>query len=264
VTAAARSPAGVSGGSIVLLVAVATALLGCGSDSNTPAGPTRPPAQRVSTAPAASRSPGPSPSRDPGQAALTSFFTLVTGDRFAYQATFTGESHHTVDILPMTRGLLQVNGDDVLVRTTFTFKDGTRVPVEHRSVGGRGWLKVGAASWKGMTKFGPANSMAAFAAVHGPPDITYVGPVKSGGKTVYRVSMPSVIVNPIMIPASNLTEIAVTASRLTLLIDAAGRPLSGSASITGRGRVSGQLQEIVIELKLTFIKVGQKVTIAAP
>jgi hypothetical protein len=255
----------VSGGSFVLLVAVATALLGCGSDSNTPAGPTRPPTQRVSTAPAtSSRPPGPSPSQDPGQAALTKFFTLVTGDRFAYQATFTGASHHTVDILPMTKGLLQVNGDDVLVRTTFTFKNGARTPVEHRSVGGHGWIRYGTAAWKGMTKFGPASSMAAFAAVHGPPDITYVGPVQTGGKTAYKVSMPSVIVNPIMIPASNLTEIAVTSSKLTLLIDAAGRPLSGTATITGRGRVSGQLQEIVIDLNLTFIKVGQKVTIAAP
>jgi hypothetical protein len=187
----------------------------------------------------------------------------VTADRFAYQATFTGESRHTVDILPMTKGLLQVNGDDVLVRTTFTFKDG-RVPVEHRSVGGRGWIKYGTAAWKRMTKFGPASSMAAFAAVHGPPDIKYVGPVQAGGKTAFQVSMPSVIVNPIMIPASNLTEEAVTSSKLVLVIDAAGRPLSGTATITGRGRVSGQLQEIVINLKLAFLKVGQKVTIAAP
>jgi hypothetical protein len=76
--------------------------------------------------------------------------------------------------------------------------------------------------------------------------------------------MASVIVNPIMIPASNLTEVAVTESKLTLLIDAAGRPLSGTATITGRGRVSGQLQEIIIDLNVTFTKVGQKVTIAAP
>jgi hypothetical protein len=268
VTAAPRSPAAAPGGSLVRLVALLVALVlmvaACGSDSATPAGPTRPPTPRVSAAAAGSHSPSPSASRDPGLAALTKFFTLVTADRFAYQATFTGDSHHTVDILPITKGLLQVSGDDVLVRTTFTFKDGAKVPVEHRSVGGRGWLKYGSTGWKRMTKFGPASSMAAFAAVHGPPDIAYVGPITVGGKTAYQVSMPSVIVNPIMIPASNLTEVAVTSSKLVLTIDAAGRPLSGTAKITGRGRVSGQLQEIVINLKLAFIKVGQKVTIAAP
>jgi hypothetical protein len=67
-----------------------------------------------------------------------------------------------------------------------------------------------------------------------------------------------------MIPAGNLTERAITDSKLVLLIDADGKPLSGTATITGRGRVSGQLQEIVIDLKVTFLKVGQKVTIAAP
>jgi hypothetical protein len=249
---------------VAILVGLILMIAACGSESATPAGPTRPPTPRVSAAAAGSHSPGPSASRDPGLAALTKFFTLVTGDRFAYQATFTGDSHHTVDILPITKGLLQVNGDDVLVRATFTFKNGAKVPVEHRSVSGRGWMKYGTAAWKQMTKFGPASSMAAFAAIHGPPDIAYVGPVKVGGKTAYQVSMPSVIVNPIMIPASNLTEVAVTSSKLILTIDAAGRPLSGTAKVTGRGRVSGQLQEIVINLKLAFIKVGQKVTIAAP
>ena len=62
----------------------------------------------------------------------------------------------------------------------------------------------------------------------------------------------------------NLTEAVVTSPKLTLLIDAAGRPVKGTAEIDGRGRVSGQLQEIVIDLTVTFVKLGQPVTIKAP
>jgi hypothetical protein len=67
-----------------------------------------------------------------------------------------------------------------------------------------------------------------------------------------------------MIPAVNLTEAVVTSPKLTLLIDAAGRPVKGTAQIDGHGRVSGQLQEIVIDLTVTFTKVGDAVTIKAP
>jgi hypothetical protein len=257
------SPRGPLVHALFVFLVLAASLAACGSNAPTPA-PTGQPTAGTSASPASARSPAPPASPDPGQTALTKFFTLVTGAGFAYQATFTGSSHHTIDILPISKGLLQVSGSDVLVRATFTFKDGARITVEHRSVGGRGWIRYATEAWKRLAKFGPANSMAAFAAVHAPPDVVYLGPVTAGGKTAYSVSMASVIVNPIMIPASNLTEVAVTSSKLALLIDAAGRPLSGTATITGRGRVSGQLQEIVIDLKLAFIKVGQKVTITAP
>jgi hypothetical protein len=262
--ALSASPRGPLVHALFVFLVLAASLAACGSNSLTPAAPTGQPTAGASASLASAGSPPPPASPDPGQTALTKFFTLVTGASFAYQATFTGSSHHTIDILPISKGLLQVSGSDVLVRATFTFKDGARITVEHRSVGGRGWIRYATEAWKGLTKFGPANSMAAFAAVHAPPDVVYLGPVTAGGKTAYSVSMASVIVNPIMIPASNLTEIAVTSSKLMLLIDAAGRPLSGTATITGRGRVSGQLQEIVIDLNLAFIKVGQKVTITAP
>ena len=242
---------------------LALALAGCEGQSTTPTGPgTSTTAQ--ATASVVVGSPKPVASRDPGQAALTKFFTLVTDDGFSYQATFTGKSRHTVDILAISKGLLQVYGADVLVRATFTYRSGTRYVVEHRSVGGKGWIKYGSEPWVRLAAFGPANSMAAFAAVHAPPDVTYLGPTKAGGKTAYQVQMASAIVSPLMIPAGNLTERAITDSKLVLLIDADGKPLSGTATITGRGRVSGQLQEIVIDLKVTFLKVGQKVTIAAP
>jgi hypothetical protein len=248
----------------IAVLVLSLALVGCDGHTTAPTGPGASPTARASASPASGGSAKPAASRDPGQVALTKFFTLVTDDAFAYQATFTGASHHTTDILAISKGLLQVSGANVMVRATFTYKSGTRYVVEHRSVGGKAWIKYGSLPWARLSAFGPADSMAAFAAVHAPPDVTYLGPTKAGGKTVYQVQIASAVVSPLMIPAGNLTERAITDSKLVLLIDANGRPLSGIATITGRGRVSGQLQEIVIDLKLAFLKVGQKVTISAP
>jgi hypothetical protein len=255
---------GLRRGAVVLVALLSLGLAAC-DQSTAPSATTGSATASASGSPTTGASARPIPSRDPGQVALTKFFALATDKAFAYQATFTGSSHHTTDILPISKGLLQVNGDNVRVRATFTHKrTGAVITVEHRAVGGRAWIKYGSQAWQRWPGYTEANSMAAFAAVHAPPDVTYIGPVKSGGKTSYRVSMASVIVNPVMIPFSNLSDTAIADSKLELLIDAGGRPLSATAVITARGRISGQLQEILIDLKLTFLKVGQKVTIAAP
>jgi hypothetical protein len=195
---------------------------------------------------------------------MRAFVKLVTSDGFSYQATFTGRSRHTTDILPVSKGLLQVSGGDVLVRATFTFPSKHAYTVEHRSVGGASWIRFDAKdSWHRVT-LKATDSMAAFAAIRAIQDVTYLGPAVVGSTTYYRVSFRSAIVNPRMIPASNLTETTLTSPKLTLLIDAAGRPVRGTAEIDGRGRVSGQLQEIVIDLTVAFTKVGQPVAIQAP
>lgn len=194
---------------------------------------------------------------------MTAFVALVTKDGFSYQGTFSGDDRHTTDIFPIRNGLLQVSGDDVLVRATFTLQAHSDV-VEHRYVGGKAWIRYGTTdTWHRLT-FIPADSMGAFAAVRTTSDVTYLGPVAAGGSTLFKVAFRSAIVNPVMIPASNLTETVLTSPKLTLLIDAAGRPVKGTAEIDGHGRVSGQLQEIVIDLAVTFTKLGQAVTITAP
>lgn len=194
---------------------------------------------------------------------MSAFVALVTKDGFSYQATFTGQDRHTTDTFQMRKGVLQVSGDDVLVRVTFSFP-GHPDTVEHRYVGGKGWIKYDTSDKWHRLAFRPSDTMAAFASVHSKNDLTYLGPVKSGGKTYYKVEFRSAIVNPVMIPASNLTETVLTSPKLTLLVDAAGRPIKGTAEIDGRGRVSGQLQEIVIDLTVTFTKLGQAVSIKAP
>jgi hypothetical protein len=206
----------------------------------------------------------PTPTPDPAAIAIAAFVDLVSAKDFSYQATFSGKDRHSTDILPVTKGLLQVSGANVLVRATFAFPSGGAYVVEHRVVGGKAWIKYDKTEPWERTPFKAADTPAAYAAVRTTADVTYLGPVKSGGKTYYQVSFRSAIVNPVMIPAVNLTETALTTPKLTLLIDAAGRPIKGSAEIDGKGRVSGQLQEIVIEVDATFTKVGQPVTIKAP
>jgi hypothetical protein len=206
---------------------------------------------------------GPSPTANPSAAAIAAFVALVTKAGFSYQATFTGESRHTTDILPISKGLLQVHGDDVLVRATFTFPGGSSA-VEHRFVKGQGWIRYDRSlPWQRLSMKAD-QSMAAFAAVHTAADVTYVKPVVSDGRSLYQVRVRSAIVNPVMIPASNLTETVLTSPTLTLLIDEHGRPVSGTAEIDGHGRVSGQLQEIVIDLTVAFTKIGVAVSISAP
>ena len=244
---------------IALVVGLAAA---CGNQAVNPSiGPT--PSTTVAPSTARSAGPSASPKADPAATAINAFVALVTHDGFGYQATFIGDSRHSTDIFPIRQGLLQVSGDDVLVRATWTLQ-GVRYTVEHRYVAGKAWIRYDTtAKWRSFG-FTPQDSMGAFANVRTKADVTYLGVVKSGGKTYYQVSFRSAIVHPVMIPAVNLTEAVVTSPKLTLLIDAAGQPVKGTTEIDGHGRVSSQLQEIVIDLTVTFTKVGQAVTIKAP
>jgi len=231
-----------------------------GPTASQPAGPssTAGPSARPTAKPTVA------PSADPGQAAVRAFIALAADPKLSYQATFTGHQRASVTIVKITKGVTQAGNGDVLVRATFTFPSGGTYLVEHRFVDGKAWLRMSPAAWARLPDFKPADTMAAFAAVHGNADVTYLGPKKVGGKTLYQVRIASAIVNPVMVPAINLSERSVTSSRFDVLIDAAGRPVSGEAEITGRGRVSGQLQEIAIDLAVTFSKVGGPVSITAP
>lgn len=199
----------------------------------------------------------------PWKAPIDAFVKLVTKNGFSYQATFSGEDRHSASILDIKDGLLQVHGDDVRVRATFADRSATTV-VEHRYVGGKGWVRFATfLPWQRLPMT-PADTMAAFAAVGSAEDVRYVETVKSDGKTLFRVLFPAAIVSPALIPYINLSDEQVRKGTLTILIDGSGRPLRGTADINATGRVSGQLQEIVIELSVTFSKVGQAVTISAP
>jgi hypothetical protein len=248
--------------SAALLVA-ALIVVGCGATQQSPSSAAVTSSQApTSLTPAVSHAPQVSPSSAPQKAAIAAFVKLVTKSDFAYQATFKGLSRHTTARIPV-EGSFAASGRDYRLTAAFSFSNGTAT-VEHRYVGGKAWARFDGQRWESLTNFTPAFSMSPFAFVTGVGDVRYVGTEKAGGKTVHRIQVNSDPFHPILIPATNLTEETVTSGILELLIDDAGRPVSGSASINGTGRVSGQLQEIVIELNLTFTKLGQKVMVSAP
>jgi len=247
---------------VSVIVAVGVLATGCGS-----AQPTQSPVDATvtgapATTAAASHSPAPAPSQRPEVAAIAAFVKLVTMDNFSYQATIKGRSRHSASRLPV-KGSIAVSGRNYRVTAAFTFSTGTG-RVEHRYVGGHGYVRFDTAPWRTLKGFGDADSMSPFAEVGGVESVQFLGTEKVGNRTLYSIRIVSVPFHPSLIPAGNLTKEVVTSGFLKLLIDDAGRPVSGTATIEGNGRVSGQLQEIIIELNLTFTKVGQKVTISKP
>jgi hypothetical protein len=249
-------------GAITAILALALVGVACGAAQ--PSQPAIVPTDAVpsSPAPSVSRAPTASPSAAPGTAAIAAFVKLVDNGKLAYQATFRGRSRHTTTRLPV-KGTIAVSGRDYRVTADFTFDTGTG-KVDHRYVGGKAWVRFDGGNWQRLAGFTAARSMSPFAAVDGVGAVQFLETKQIDGKTLYKVEIASVPLHPSLIPASNLTKEMVTRSVLDLLIDEAGRPVSGTATIQGTGRVSGQLQEIIIELTLTFTKVGQKVAISAP
>jgi hypothetical protein len=246
-----------------VLVALALVVVGCGSTQQSQSTPVAAASPSVPTPTVAvSHAPTPNPTKAPGSAAIAAFVKLVGNGKLDYQATFTGRSRHSATRLPV-KGAIAVSGNDYQVTAVFTFDNG-KAGVDHRYVGGKAWMRFEGDAWRQMTSFKAASSMSPFASVTGVESVRFIDAEKLGGKPVYRISIVSDPLHPSLIPATNLTNETVTSGVLELLIDESGRPISGAATINGSGRVSGQLQEIIIELKLTFTKIGQNVVVRAP
>ena len=95
--------------------------------------------------------------------------------------------------------------------------------------------------------------------------MTYQKTETVGGKTLHRVRFEdSLAITPRQVPAPNLTQERITRSSFELTLDDDGRPLDGHWRLEGRGRVSGQLQELIVQADLVFTKVGTPMTIKAP
>jgi len=162
----------------------------------------------------------------PGQtAAIAAFVRSVTGGKLSYRMGFKGAVAATVNRLP-----------------------------------------IGSTGWQTLSGYGKEDSNVPFAAVQAVDDVTFLGPTKSAGRVAYRVSIPdAVLIHPGTI-VGNVASERVGKTTLELVIDDQGRPIVGDWKLVGRARIgaSGQLQEIVYDLHLTFSRIGVKVAIARP
>ena len=219
-----------------------------------------------SASPAASR---PSPTPRKFLAAIEAFTKKVTGGKLTYRVAFKGTVRASADTLPVA-GTMDVSGADFASTFTYDFSrdyDIGKVRVHVRGVKGKGYVKSGAAAWRGIKGFRAAHSNVPFRTVKTDDDVRYLGAVKVRGSTFHKIGLTgAVLIHPNTIPGRSQKE-EVDDTLLEVLIDDSGRPRSGTWKLWGKSRVgpgSGQLQRVVYELDLTFTKVGSKITIKRP
>jgi len=216
-----------------------------------------------------SATPRPSATPKPQDLAIAAFVKLVAPGKLAYHIAFDGEVRLSTDVLPVS-GAMDVAGPNF--GTSFIYNLEQEYPglgkhrVQVRAVGGKGWIKRGSAAWQAIKGYGAAQSYVPFKGVTKPTDLRYLGPVEIGGTTFHKVAVrDAVLIHPNTIPYQVYSE-KVDDSEIEFLIDNAGRPRSGTWTLRSQARIgdSRQLQRVVYDLKLTFSKVGSKISIKRP
>jgi hypothetical protein len=211
--------------------------------------------------PSAPASPNASPSKPSPQAAIKAFVDRVSDPGFSYTATLRGEDRHSTDILPI-KGSLAVSGADYAIVAYFTFPDQhATFKVEQRYVRRVGWVRFYPLGWQKLKSFGEDDVLSPFAGVLAPSDVTLLETLRNNR---YRIRISALLLHPSLIPAFNVTEERVERTKFDIVIDQSGRPLTGAWQLNGTARVSAQLQEVVMELRVRFANVGKKVTVRAP
>jgi len=207
-----------------------------------------------------------SPSPVGQDAAIAAFVQRVT-DGLTYRVTFTGTATASANRLPVA-GSMDVAGGDFASSFTYDYsldyKGLGKVRVDVRAVRGTGYVRIGTSGWQTLKGYTSDDSNAPFAQVRSTRDVTLVGVTKVAGQRAYKISIAdAVLIHPSTIVGDVSSE-RIDSTTLQLFIDDSGMPSSGEWRLDGKGRVQGQLQEIVYDLKLTFTKVGAKITIAKP
>jgi hypothetical protein len=211
-------------------------------------------------------SPTPEPTPGPHEAAIAAFVRRVSSGELRYRASFTGDTRGAISIIP-TKGSIDVVGPNYRLVTDFTLTRPRSVErVEHRYVGGRAWIRRDG-RWTRLTTFLTEWSMSPFAAIVEEADVTLLDIVRAEGDTAerYLVEVPTGFFHPLLLPFANVSTEEIRSGTLKLVIAANGVPVSGTSMLSARGRVGGQLQEILVTADLTFGAVGSKrIVVQAP
>ena len=250
-----------AGAGAALAAVVLLSLLGVACEA-APAAPSRPLAT-LSFPPAPTRRPTPQPTPSPADVAIEAFVALVVADGFSYVASVDGRSRHSADILPV-EGSLSVAGADSRLVANFVFPEaGGEAEIDVRVVDRTTWYREVGFDWERLGELTDEEAPNPFALLEDVDDVTLVEALDTDTPR-YRVELEGMVIHPGLIPAVNLSNEDVDRTELLVVIDEAGRPIEASWTLRGKGRVSNQLQEIVIELDLSFTKLGERITISAP
>jgi hypothetical protein len=220
--------------------------------------------------PAVASSTRPSATPKPRVAAMAAFVASAAGGKWSYRMAFKGTLRAAVDSIPVT-GTTDVSGTDYATTVTYDFRRDYphmgRIRVQVRGVSGNGYRKTGSAAWQSAKAYASSQSFVPFRSVRDVNDVRYAGEVEVDGSTLYKVAIPgAILIHPNTVPAL-LQKENIRVTELEVVIDAKGRPRSGTWKMWGTGRVGvgvGQLQQIVYELDLAFAKVGSKLSIKRP
>lgn len=260
---AARAPAALRYAVAIAAIALA-ACQGSSAPATTPTGPVPTPttsAPTATTTPEATTGPTPTPPAAAARAVVDGLRAFAGDGSRTFRVTFTGVSRHAADTL-VVEGVLDVAGEDASVTATFEFPRGTGA-ADYRRIGTRDWVRVDRGRWTALEVPDEAAVVDVFAGTHDGTRLQYLGPV-TGNADRFEVELTGMILHPVLIPAGNLTDEKVTRTKVVLVTDEIGRPVSGTWMMRGQGRVSGQLQEIAIDLDLAFSRLGEPVKIVAP
>ena len=208
-------------------------------------------------------SPSPTP-KAAGQLALEAFVKRVAAGNLTYHATFKGDLVASVSGLTVA-GAVDVAGSDYQTGLAYTFESGGKDAVVIRSVGASKWMSVDGGRWAKVGGRSARFSNSPFAGIATIGDVKLLSTEKVGGKNHHHLEFAGgEIIAPEQIPASNLSDERVERTRMELVVDDAGTPLSATWRLEGTGRVSAQLQGLRFDLSIVFSKVGSRIVIKAP
>lgn len=232
----------------VAIVALAVAAAGCGPSA---------PLASIDTEPTA---------LPPFEAARLGFFATVKAGDLSYHAVLNGRVYGAGNDIPLV-GSLDVAGADYQYAATYTLT----IPkeIEHafaiRYVDGTAWQKIDKGKWQENIAFKPDDTNSPFAFITRSTDVRFSRTETVDGRPLHHVTLiGSKLIGLDHIQAANLTNEEFKRSTFDLLLDNEGNPVSGSIRIEGEGRVSQQLQEIIVDVDLIFSKVGSAIVISAP
>jgi len=206
--------------------------------------------------------PTPPPTTKPGELAAKAFFDRVASGKLTYHASLKGDI-----ALMMTKlgvdGALDVVGNDYGEVVTYSFLKPPKVAVSVRVVGPGRWVRVDRGRWEKASASIASNTP--FAGLNSSSDVHFVRTEHVGGKDLHHLTMAGgLIVAPELIPADNVTNERVDKTSLELVVDPAGTPLTGTWTLEGEARVSGQLQGVRMTVELIFTNVDSAIVVKAP